>query len=214
MMKYFFAIALIIVGCKSEKRYHVDVNESSIVLIDSVDYKSGMLLHRANLDQEFKTPEKSPLSDIGRSDFKALNYFPIDSTYRITAMLELTPNEQPFLMPTTTERKSREVKYGILHFNLNGKERQLSVYKNLELNEKEGYEDYLFLPFTDQTNGSETYGGGRYLDLRIPKSDTLIIDFNKAYNPYCAYNKKYSCPIVPSENELQTEVRAGVKKYK
>jgi uncharacterized protein (DUF1684 family) len=76
------------------------------------------------------------------------------------------------------------------------------------------YRDYLFLPFIDQTNGEETYGGGRYVDLRIPEGDTLIIDFNKAYNPYCAYNKKYSCPLVPAVNELKTSVTAGVKAFR
>ena len=80
--------------------------------------------------------------------------------------------------------------------------------------QQEEYRDYLFLPFTDKTNGSETYTGGRYIDLSIPEGDTLEINFNKAYNPYCAYNPKYSCPIVPGVNALDTEVRAGVKAFK
>jgi uncharacterized protein (DUF1684 family) len=80
--------------------------------------------------------------------------------------------------------------------------------------QQEGMEDYLFLPFLDETNGFETYGGGRYLDLRIPVGDTIEIDFNTAYNPFCAYNEKYSCPIVPRENYLQTRIEAGVKAFK
>jgi len=84
----------------------------------------------------------------------------------------------------------------------------------VELKEDEGYEDYLFLPFTDATNGNETYGGGRYIDLSIPNGDQIVIDFNKAYNPYCTYNKKYSCPIVPSQNALDIEIFAGVKAFK
>ena len=79
---------------------------------------------------------------------------------------------------------------------------------------EEGYEDYLFLPFLDDTNGEESYGGGRYIDCRIPEGDTIEIDFNKAYNPYCAYNENYSCPIVPRENYLAIEVKAGVKVFK
>ena len=71
----------------------------------------------------------------------------------------------------------------------------------------------MFLPFSDLTSGNETYGGGRYIDLEIPKGKTITIDFNQAYNPYCAYNPKYSCPIVPAENELLTNVNAGVKKF-
>ena len=77
----------------------------------------------------------------------------------------------------------------------------------------EGFEDYLFLPFLDDTNGEESYGGGRYIDLKIPEGDQMTIDFNTAYNPYCAYDAKYSCPIVPRENYMDVEVRAGVKAF-
>ena len=124
-----------------------------------------------------------------------------------------TPKAVPFLMPTTTERKSEEVVYGIAKFLLNGKNHELEIYQNSELILEEGYEDYLFLPFTDMTNGTETYGGGRYLDLRIPEGDTIVLNFNKAYNPYCVYNKKYSCPLVPRQNYLKTRVEAGVKVF-
>ena len=99
-------------------------------------------------------------------------------------------------------------------FDLKGKPFKLNIYQNQDLIKKEGFEDYLFLPFLDNTNGEESYGGGRYIDMRIPDGDTIIVDFNSAYNPYCAYNEKYSCPIVPRENYLDTEVRAGVKAFK
>jgi hypothetical protein len=117
-------------------------------------------------------------------------------------------------MPTTTDRKSEEILFGIANFQLNGITQQLEIYQNRKLMLEEKYKDYLFLPFTDKTNGEETYSGGRYLDLSIPKGDSIIIDFNKAYNPYCAYNKKYSCPIVPSINALDIKVLAGVKDFK
>ena len=99
-------------------------------------------------------------------------------------------------------------------FDLKEKPFKLNIYQNQDLIKKEGFEDYLFLPFLDNTNGEESYGGGRYIDMRIPDGDTIIVDFNSAYNPYCAYNEKYSCPIVPRENYLDTEVRAGVKAFK
>jgi hypothetical protein len=105
------------------------------------------------------------------------------------------------------------VKYGIVTFNLKRNAYRLNVYQNQDLMKKEGYEDYLFLPFLDDTNGEESYGGGRYIDLRIPEGDEVVIDFNKAYNPYCAYNEKYSCPIVPRENYLDLKVEAGVKAF-
>jgi len=101
--------------------------------------------------------------------------------------------------------------FGILTFSIEGKEFSLPVYQSQSLMQKKEYKDYLFLPFTDLTNGNETYDGGRYIDLRIPAGDQIVIDFNKAYNPYCAYSHGYSCPIVPSKNHLETEILAGVR---
>jgi uncharacterized protein (DUF1684 family) len=89
----------------------------------------------------------------------------------------------------------------------------LAIYQNVDLVNTAGYEDYLFIPFKDLTNGEDTYGGGRYLDLKIPEGETILIDFNRAYNPYCAYNHNYSCPIPPFENHLKVKIEAGVKKY-
>ena len=132
----------------------------------------------------------------------------------VTAKFVRTVDEQPFKMKTTTDRLPEYVKYGELIFDLKGKPFKLNIYQNQDLIKKEGFEDYLFLPFLDNTNGEESYGGGRYIDMRIPDGDTIIVDFNSAYNPYCAYNEKYSCPIVPRENYLDTEVRAGVKAFK
>lgn len=117
-------------------------------------------------------------------------------------------------MKTTTERTPMYRVYGVITFTLNGKEHQLNIYQNLGLLNDEEYKDYLFLPFLDDTNGESTYGGGRYVESSIPDGDTIVIDFNEAYNPYCAYNKKYSCPIVPRVNYVETEVKAGVKAYK
>ncbi|MBT8263883.1 MAG: DUF1684 domain-containing protein, partial [Muriicola sp.] len=149
-----------------------------------------------------------------RKDFEGLSFFDPDTTYQVLAKFVRTPEALPFLMPTNTERKSEEVVFGIVYFELNGRRFQLEVYQTIELKNEEGFEDYLFLPFTDATNAKETYSGGRYIDLRIPAGDTLLIDFNKAYNPYCAYNKKYSCPLVPKGNNLEIEVLAGVKAFK
>ncbi len=116
-------------------------------------------------------------------------------------------------MKTSTKRLPKYIKYGELEFVLEGKTFKLNLYQNIDLIKKEGYADYLFLPFSDLTCGKESYIGGRYIDLRIPKGKTITIDFNKAYNPYCAYNHQFSCPIVPLENDLAIEVLAGVKKF-
>lgn len=205
------AIALTATACTGKKKYH-DTKKDTVKAA-STDALANILTFQKELNEEFKDPEESPLPDRYRKNFETLNFFDPDTTYVVEARFVRTPESLPFLMPTTTDRKSKEVVYGIAHFELNGKKRQLEVYQNEELMQQEEFRDYLFLPFTDDTNGDETYTGGRYIDLRIPDSDVIRIDFNTAYNPYCAYNKKYSCPIVPGVNGLDTEVRAGVKAF-
>lgn len=206
-------VSMELIGCKQDKKYH-DAPKEEKALVGLSNSVMAILDHRKQLNQTFKNPETSPLPDRYRKDFEGLDFFPPDTTYTIVAKLVRTPNALPFLMPTTTDRKSREVVYGVAHFYLHGKERRLEVYQNEEALQDEGLEDYLFLPFTDLTNGNETYGGGRYIDLRIPEGDHITIDFNKAYNPYCVYNKKYSCPLVPGINHLDTQILAGVKDFK
>lgn len=167
-----------------------------------------------NLNAEFKDATKSPLKDKDRKYFEGLDFFKFDSIYVVTATLERTPNTPYFNMKTTTDRVTEERIYGILTFELKGEIYQLNIYQGKDLMTQEGFEDYLFLPFLDKTNGVESYGGGRYIDTKIPKGNTLQIDFNTAYNPSCAYNAKYSCPIVPRENYLETRVEAGVKNFR
>ncbi|WP_303315844.1 DUF1684 domain-containing protein [Flavivirga abyssicola] len=165
------------------------------------------------INAEYKDATTSPLKDKDRKHFEGLDFFKFDSAYVVKAQFKRTPNEKSFKMKTTTARLPEYVKYGELAFNLKGKSFTLNIYQNQGLKEKEGYEDYLFLPFLDETNGFESYGGGRYIDARIPKGDTMVIDFNSAYNPYCAYNDRYSCPIVPRKNYLKTRIEAGVKAF-
>ena len=165
------------------------------------------------MNSDFKDASESPLKDKDRMTFRALDFFEFDSTYTVVATLKRTPDSKWFKMKTTTNRMSKERVFGILSFKLNEKEYQLNVYQGEDLMTKEGFEDYLFLPFLDNTNGETSYGGGRYIELRIPEGDEIIIDFNKAYNPFCAYNAKYSCPIVPRVNYIDEEIKAGVKAY-
>ncbi len=205
----FVSCCFLFFSCRERKKYH---DAAKVEIVDSnSDAVNDILLFQAGMNEEFKDPETSPLPDRYRANFSALDFFTPDTNYRVKAKLVRTPEALPFLMPTTTSRTSEEVVYGIVHFSLNGSEHQLEVYKSK--NPENDGEDRLFLPFLDDTNGNETYTGGRYLDLSIPNGDTLVIDFNRAYNPYCAYNKKYSCPIVPKVNRLHTKVRAGVKAF-
>lgn len=165
------------------------------------------------LNSEFKDASKSPLKKKDRKDFKGLDFFEFDSTYVVQATFKRATEEKPFKMKTTTDRLPEYIKYGEITFNLKSETFILNVYQNQDLMKEEGFEDYLFLPFLDDTNGDESYGGGRYIDLRFPQGDIMTIDFNTAYNPYCAYNEEYSCPIVPRENYVELEVRAGVKAF-
>lgn len=165
------------------------------------------------MNADFKDATKSPLKEKDRKSFKGLQFFSFDSIYVVDAILTRTPDERPFKMKTTTDRLADYVKYGIVQFDIEGQSFKLDIYQNLGLMEKEGYEDYLFLPFLDNTNGKESYGGGRYVEARIPKGNNIVINFNEAYNPYCAYNDKYSCPIVPRNNYLNRKIEAGVKAY-
>ncbi|GEC78809.1 hypothetical protein FAQ01_16790 [Flavobacterium aquatile] len=166
-----------------------------------------------NLNLEYADKEKSPLTDEDFKTFKSLDFYPINQKFIVEAKFIRTKKEKVFKMKTSTSRLPEYKKYGELHFTIDGVDCKLNAYQNIDLIKKPGFDDYLFLPFSDLTSGKETYIGGRYVDLRIQKGTTWKIDFNKAYNPYCAYNHEYSCPIVPLENDLNIEVLAGVKKF-
>ncbi|MCF8234027.1 MAG: DUF1684 domain-containing protein [Bacteroidales bacterium] len=163
---------------------------------------------------EFKNPATSPLTDKQIKSFSGLNYFPPDPDYRVKAKFEADTSGGIFKMKTNTTRQPEYRKYGRLSFLIKGDTFSLNAYQNMSLLTEAGHEDYLFIPFRDLTNGNETYGGGRYLNYSIPESDSTILDFNLCYNPYCAYNEKYSCPIPPASNKLKTHIYAGEKAFK
>lgn len=169
--------------------------------------------YQAGESAKFADPEHSILEPEDLKNFKALSYYPIDLKFRVTAKFVRTPDEVPFLMPTTTDRLPEYVKYGEAHFIIDGQKLKLDLFQNTNHESEEGYEDYLFLPFTDLTSGDGSYGGGRFLDARIPEGTIILLDFNKAYNPYCAYNSAYSCPIPPKQNDLLVRLEAGVKDF-
>ena len=176
------------------------------------DYFKEIEAFQEELNESYKNPEDSPLSKKDIKRFKAHNFFEINKDFRVVADFKLI--EQPIfiMMKTSTTRLSEYKEYAIVSFALNGKDQELIVYQSTKPPSEPKYIDYLFLPFTDLTNSEETYDVGRYLDLKIPDGDTIVLDFNKAYNPYCAYSKNYSCPIPPEENNLLVKVNAGIKK--
>jgi uncharacterized protein (DUF1684 family) len=165
------------------------------------------------INTEYADAKTSPLMGNDLATFTTLDFYQINEKFFVTATFVRTEKEKAFGMKTSTERTPSYVKYGEVHFTIGGQALKLNVYKNIELSKKKEFKDYLFLPFSDLSSGIESYIGGKYIDLKIPKGNTIAIDFNTSYNPYCAYNHKYSCPRVPLENDLNIEIRAGVKKF-
>lgn len=149
-------------------------------------------------------------------DKDLISFFPVDEKYKITCQFERTPNSQWFRMESSGQIKRNYRTYGIIHFKINDATVTLNIYQSQDLMTTTQYRDHLFIPFTDATSGEETYESGRYIDLDISdiKNNKLIVDFNKAYNPYCAYvSGKYNCPIPPAENRLNVAIRAGEKAF-
>lgn len=177
-------------------------------------YEKEIENHQETLNEEFRNLDESPLNSKDFKKFKNHKFFPINESYKVEA--KFIKKEKPlfYQMKTSTARIADYDVYGIAEFEMNGQKFSMNIYQSHRLRKMEEYKDDLFLPFTDLTNGEETYGGGRYMDLSIPTGDTIVIDFNKAYNPYCAYSYKYSCPIPPIENDMNIRVEAGIKNLK
>ncbi|MBS3739110.1 DUF1684 domain-containing protein [Mesohalobacter halotolerans] len=181
------------------------------VMSQEMEYTDEIKSFQEELNAFYKSPEESPLSKKDLKRFQSHDFFDIDPDYKVLADFKVIEYPIFTMMKTSTRRLSKYKEYAIVNFELNGKPHQLTVYQSTKPPSEPKYIDYLFLPFTDLTNGQETYDVGRYIDLKIPKGDTIVIDFNKAYNPYCAYSKNYSCAIPPEENHLETQVKAGIK---
>ena len=168
--------------------------------------------HRVAYKKAFSTDLNSPLSE---ADVNNLNFYNVDSNYRVIANVILLQGEKIFKMPTYAGTNADYIRFARLNFKLNGVDMQLVLYQNVALSANPTYKDYLFLPFTDPTNANTTYNGGRYLDLKFTEIENgkMMLDFNKAYNPYCAYSDGYRCPIPPAENDLTIAILAGEKRY-
>ncbi len=174
--------------------------------------------YRYEQNLNFHDRNKSPLTKEDQKTFTALDFYKIDKKYKVLATLVKEKNPVIFGMQTTTDRKPLYIKYGVITFTIDGKQQQLNIYQNKDFGRDPQYKDYLFLPFTDKTSGSTSYGGGRYVDVSTTNENAngteITIDFNKVYNPYCAYSGRYSCPITPKENHITVPIKAGVKAYK
>ncbi len=152
---------------------------------------------------------------VPKKDKKHFHFFPISNTYNVSCSFEKITDTVGFTMKTSANTLKHYYKYGRLDFIIDEKECLLYVYQSKDLMQVEKYKDYLFVPFTDATTGDESYGSGRYLEFfkKDIQNNTLELDFNKAYNPYCAYSPNYKCPIPPKENSLTVAIKAGEMNY-
>ena len=190
---------------------------SQIVFAQDDQYVASVVRFQKAREYLFNTPAESPLSKKAIANFKGLPYFDIQPTYRVTAKFTPSADTTPFDMPTFFNNGMvKHIKLGTLNFTLNGKEYSLGVYQRAPQTAGKAIisNSYAFIAFRDLTNGVETYEGGRYIDLGKRVSETVTLDFNLAYTPDCAYNKRFICPIPPDENRLDARVEAGEKLYR
>lgn len=175
-------------------------------------YQEKIATHRQQYKSGFTEDPRSPLK---QADFKNLHFFKPNETYRVVAKIELLNDKKALKFPTSSGQPKIYFRYAKATFVLKGQNLKLTLFKSEALSKDPKYSNYLFLPFTDETNQKSTYGGGRYLDINVNeiKNGSLVIDFNKAYNPYCAYSTGYSCPVPPQENDLPVKIIVGEKKY-
>ena len=193
-------IVLAFAGCSKSPTE----NRASSALPDSV------LQERSAKDEAFKSGKESPIPEEGKPDFRGLAYYPVNPGLRFSATLHRYPGPKQVRLGTNTGEIRRGLRYGYFEFPVEGQTCRLQVYR---LDDGLGGGASLFMPFRDATSGQETYASGRYIDLKENTSGVYDLDFNRAYNPYCAYNSKFSCPVPPIENVLKVPIRAGEKNY-
>jgi uncharacterized protein (DUF1684 family) len=172
--------------------------------------------YKDSLEAYFKKYVKEHEVVTGK-DKELISFFPVNKKYRMTCRFERTLNSPWFRMESSGPIKKNYRVYGIIHFTINDTAVTLNIYQSQDLMTTKQYRDHLFIPFTDATSGEETYESGRYIDLETKDiaNDKVLIDFNKAYNPYCAYvSGKYNCPIPPVENRLTVAIPAGEKSFR
>ncbi len=173
--------------------------------------EAAITKERAEKDEYFKSSD-SPLNDSLKAQFHGLQYFPFDPAYVYKTKLNLYDHPREVDMLTSKGKIKHYVEYGYFEFELDGI-RRLNVFRPKPA--LEGHADYLFIPFKDATTGSESYPAGRYMEMNlVDQNEYYILDFNTAYNPWCAYNvEKFNCPYPPKENSLSVPVHAGEKKF-
>jgi uncharacterized protein len=177
------------------------------------DYVKELEATRREKDYFFKEEHESPIPHTLRHEFKGLAYFPPDPTYRVRARLVKDPNPQRVVLATSKGVPRDMIRVGVFELEIDGTKQRLAAYKSVPQPGHHHEAESLFVPFRDGTSGKETYGAARYLDIEERPTDEYVIDFNVAYNPYCAYSDDYVCPFPPRENWFSISIRAGEKNF-
>ena len=182
-----------------------DHSEATVIKRDPV------ISERIARDEAFRSGPDSPIPVKDRNSFQKLEYYPVNESLKFSVRLNRHSRPKQVRLGTNTGEIRSGLCYGFFEFVVDGQSCRLQVYRLDDVAGSGG--PNLFIPFRDATSGSETYAPGRYIDLAENTSGIYELDFNRAYNPYCAYNDEYSCPLPPEENTLPVPIRAGEKKY-
>jgi hypothetical protein len=177
------------------------------------DYLKQIEMMRREKDHWFQEDPSSPIPHALRGKFEGLAYFPADPKFRVRAKFLKAPNAERIVLATSKGVPRDMIRYGTFEFEIDGVPLRLSAYKSVARPGHYHESESLFVPFRDATSGKETYGAARYLDIEEEPGDEYVIDFNLAYNPYCAYSEDYVCPFPPRENWLSFPIRAGEKNF-
>lgn len=174
----------------------------------------------ADLINEYRTEHLESLwhndrAPLNQEDLENVKFFDLKEQYKLNGAFTLTPDTEIFQMATYSGKQKPYRKYGFIKFDLDGQIHELAIYQSQKHLTHPVYKEFLFLPFKDLTNDDTTYGGGRYLDIKLSEivNEHVLIDFNKVYNPWCAYSAGFNCPVPPIENHLEISIDAGERNY-
>jgi uncharacterized protein (DUF1684 family) len=196
-----FTFSILLIQCKSKE-----------APVDLSDYANEIKEHRTKYLEDFINDPYAPLDS---NDIRGVHFFEPDPAYVCKCSFKKLDQPQAFKMATYAGTVKDYIIYANLDCPINGENHELELYRSLRAMSMPMYRNLAFLPFRDLTNGESTYGGGRYIDVKLDTldSDFITIDFNKTYNPYCAYSDGYFCPIPPIANHLEIAIKAGEKNY-
>jgi len=203
-LKYIFPLAVFFILIVFIYSFLEEDAANTELYIEEVESERNEIVDYMRNDPE------SPFNKKGKVEYEGLNFFDVDPKFKVKARIEKISSPIPIIIQMTNGETADYFKYAIAHFSLNGEKQELFLLKS----KKYFDEPYLFLPFYDETSADESYGGGRFLNVDYEDEKEIFLDFNMAYNPYCAYTDTYRCPIPPAENKITVKVTAGERNYK